>query len=257
MLRLRDLQAGFSQAIASEAADELLQLIAGDGFEPGARLGIYRNNVITRLTDTLSATYPVVSQLVDARFFDYAATSFVGQHLPASGCLNEYGADFPDFLAGFAPAADLKYLADVAKLEWAIHEALHAAALPPVPIAVLAAMRGDPAHFKLRIKPAAKFLASAFAVDRIWIAHQAESKWDALQVDGDRVWLQIDATEVLRIAHLAPSAWEFRARLAEGASLGSAIGHALAISTEFDPSSALAALFADEFVVGLVQGDSI
>jgi len=61
-----------------EAADELLQLIAGDGFDPAARLGIYRNNVITRLTDTLSATYPVVSQIVDARFFAYAATNAIG-----------------------------------------------------------------------------------------------------------------------------------------------------------------------------------
>lgn len=256
MLRLRDLQEGFCHGIAGEAADELLQLIAGDGFDPAARLCIYRNNVITRLTDTLAAAYPVVSRLVDARFFAYAAASFVGDHLPASGCLSEYGADFPDFLTGFAPAADLKYLPDVAKLEWAIHDVLHATALPPVPIAVLAAMRRDPASFKLRVKPAVKFLASAFAVDRIWIAHQAESKWDALQVDGDRVWLQIDATDVLRIAHLAPSAWEFRARLAEGASLGSAITHALEISTEFDTTSAVAALFADEFVVGVTQGDN-
>ncbi len=257
MLRLRDLQVEFCHSIANEAADELLQLIAGDGFDPAARLGIYRNNVTTRLTDTLSATYPVVSQLVDARFFAYAATTFVRQHLPVSGCLSDYGTEFPAFLAGFEPAADLKYLADVARLEWAIHEILNAAVLPAVPIAALAAMQGDPAHFKLRIKPTAKFLASAFAIDQIWIAHQGEGKWDGLQMDADRVWLQIEANEVLRIAHLTPSTWAFRARLAEGASLGAAIAQALAISTEFEPSSALAALFADQFVVGLTQGDCI
>lgn len=255
MLRLHDLQVDFCRSIAGEASDELLQLIAGDGFDPSARLGIYRNNVMTRLTNTLSATYPVVCQLVDPRFFAYAAEEFIREHLPASGRLSNYGAHFPDFLAGFAPAAGLKYLADVAKLEWAIHEIRHAAAFPPVPIAALAAMRGDPAQFRLRIKPAVRFLASLSPIDRIWIAHQSESRWDGLQVDGPSVWLRIESTEVLRITRLAPPIWEFQARLAEGESLGTAIAAALAISTEFDPTSALVALFAGELVIGLTPGD--
>jgi hypothetical protein len=252
---LHELQAGFCQSVVGEAPAELLQLIAGDGFDPAARLGIYRNNVMTRLTNTLNAAYPAVCELVDARFFAYAATEFVRQNLPESGCLSGYGADFPAFLAGFAPAADLHYLADVARLEWAIHEIRQSAVLPPVPIAALAAMRGDPAGFKVRIKPTVRFLASAFAIDRIWIAHQAESRRDGLQLDGAGVWLQVEATEVLRIVQLAPSVWEFRARLAEGASLGSAVSQAFAISAGFEATSALAALFADELVADLSQGD--
>ena len=257
VLRLRDLQIAFCGSISGGAPDELLHLIAGDGFDPAARLGIYRNNVVTRLTDTLSAAYPVVSQLVDPRFFDYAVREFLRQHLPMSGCLSDYGADFPAFLADFGPAAELKYLADVAKLEWAIQEIRHAAALAPVPIAALAVMSGDSAQFKLRINDAVKFTASPYAIDQIWIAHQAESRWDALQMQGGGVWLQIEGAEVLRITRLAPSTWEFRALLAKGASLGKAIARALAISTEFDPTSALAALFADGLVIGLSQGDEI
>jgi len=104
-----------------------------DGFDPAARLGIYRNNVVTRLTQSLSAAYPVVSQLVDPSFFAYAAGEFIGRHLPESGCLSNYGVTFPAFLAEFPPAAELKYLPDVANLEWAIHDIRCATASSPSP----------------------------------------------------------------------------------------------------------------------------
>ncbi len=255
MLTLRELQVGFRQSIAGEAAGTLLELIAGDGFDPADRLGFYRNNVITRLIDSLSATYPVVSQLVDPRFFSYAATEFIGRHLPAGGCLGEYGAEFPAFLAGFAPASELRYLADVAKLEWAIHEVRRAATSPPMPIAALTGMRGDPAQAKLRIKAAARFLSAPYAIDQIWIAHQPDRTWSGLAVSDVRVWLQVEGAAVLRITPLAPSTWAFRDQIARGASLGEAIASALAISPRFDPATALSALFAEELVTGLTQGD--
>ena len=255
VLTLHELQTAFCESMSGNAPDKLLHLIAGDGFDPIARLGIYRNNVVTRLTDTLSASYPVVSQLVDSRFFDFAAREFLHRHLPTSGCLSDYGSEFPAFLTAFEPVAELKYLGDVAKLEWAIQEIRHAAALVPVPIAALAAMSGDPAQFKIRINDAVKFAASPYAIDQIWIAHQAESRWDSLQIQEGGVWLQIEGAEVLRITRLAPSSWEFRALLAKGASLGKAITAALAISNHFDPSSAIAALFADELVIGLGKGE--
>ena len=35
------------------------------------------------------------------RFFGFAADRYIHDHLPAGPCLFEYGATFPDFLAGF------------------------------------------------------------------------------------------------------------------------------------------------------------
>jgi hypothetical protein len=45
---------------------------------------------------------------------------------PTSACLNDYGQQFAAFLAQFPQAAHLSYLADVARLEWAVNRALHA-----------------------------------------------------------------------------------------------------------------------------------
>lgn len=251
MLTLRELQTSFCQSVAGDSPNELLQLIAADGFDPAARLAIYRNNVVTRLTDTLAAVFPVVCELVDRHFFDYVANAFLIQRLPANGCLGDYGEDFPSFLAAFPPAAEPRYLADVARLEWAIHKVLHAAAAPPITIAALAALTGDPSLIKLRLVPVVKFIASQYPVDRIWIAHQREDTWADIRLNDSGACLQIDSLQRLTIINLSPSTWEFRARLAEGKTLGTAVAMAMAVASDFDPPSALAALFCDELVSGL------
>ena len=51
----------------------------------------------------------------------------------ASGGLNELGGHLADFLPAFAPARELPYLADVARLEWLVHKAHYAADHPRRP----------------------------------------------------------------------------------------------------------------------------
>jgi hypothetical protein len=126
-----------------------------------------------------------------------------------------------------------------------------AAAFPPIVIAALAEMKGDPSLFKLCLTPAVQFIASPYAVDQIWIAHQRDNSWEELQLGSTGVQLQISSVNGLSIVNLSPSTWEFRARLAEGACLGTAIAAAMAVSSDFDTPSALAALFRDELVTGL------
>ena len=46
--------------------------------------------------------------------------------------VNRYGGDFAVFLTGYAPARELVYLADVARLEWAIDQANIAADAPEI-----------------------------------------------------------------------------------------------------------------------------
>jgi hypothetical protein len=234
------------------APAELLQLIYGDGFDPSARLSIYRNNVVARLTDALSATYPVVCKLVDRRFFAYAADIFIQRNLPAGACLVEYGADFPSFLAEFPPAAKLKYLPDVARLEWNIHRVLRFVRHQGISIAALGEVRGDPARISLHITPSIRFVASPYAIDQIWMAHQGDETWVDLRLSHAGVHLQVSGGDGLRLVNLPPPSWEFRSRLADGETLGKACAMATAISSEFDPVLALTGLFNEGLVVGLM-----
>ncbi len=254
MFLLRDLQMGFCQSVRGITPVELLELIEEDGVAAAERLSIYRNNVMTRLTDTLGATYPVVCTLVGQGFFSYAAGTYILRNFPKEACLFGYGADFPVFLSDFAPAAKLGYLADVARLEWSVHCVLRAAQLPPIAIALLAGVEGDPAEVRLLIAPSTRFVASSYAIDEIWMAHQVGEISDVFRLRSAAVHLQVSVKDGLRMADLPQAVWEFRSRLADGRTLGESLEMATAISSDFDAGSALATLFNDGLVVGVTAG---
>jgi hypothetical protein len=256
MFLLRDVQLGFCHSIRGATPVELLELIEEDGVAPADRLSIYRNNVMTRLTDTLAAAYPVVRELVDARFFGYAADAYIQRRFPTEGCLYEYGSDFPSFLAEFPPAATVQYLADVARLEWTIHRVVSAAALLPIGIDALTAFTGDPTDIRLLIAPASGFVRSPYAIDEIWIAHQKGDLSHGWRLRGGAAHLQVTCKDGLCIKRLSPATWEFRHRLGDGQTLAESLVAAMAISSDFNAGAALAALFQEALVVGLTADAS-
>lgn len=244
MPTLHDLQSDFRRFLTGEAREQLLQVVDGIGFDAESRLSIYRNNTIATLTAALKATFPVVCRLVDGRFFDYAAHAFIQHNLPASPCLVEYGGDFPTFLAGFPPAADLDYLPDVARLEWAINRVLRAP-YPETPVSLtsLLAAQGDPAQIRLRIAACVAYVASPHPIHRIWQLNQPGVAPVDMVLDRPGAYLEIHGADRLQVAELPPVVWTFRSRIADGAALGAAAEGAIAIAPNFDLAPALAALF--------------
>lgn len=137
------------------------------------RSGLYRRSVRANRLAALAAVYPVVRRLVGADFFAACAEVFARAHPSRSGDLHGFGAELGSFLEGYTPATALAYLADVARLEWALHESYHAADAPPFDFASLAAVppqrHGD---VRLRLHPAVRLLRPAFPVVAIWEANQ-------------------------------------------------------------------------------------
>ena len=130
MTTLLDLQRAMRASLVDRDDGAIAALLA-DGVTAD-RLNIYRNTFVTGVTKALRLTYPAVHRLVGAEFFEGAAAIFIAQHPPQAAWLDEYGAEFADFVRDFEPAASLPYLADVARLEWAVSRALHAADEPPL-----------------------------------------------------------------------------------------------------------------------------
>lgn len=83
-------------------------------------LSVHRNTALGGLVNALRLTCPTVDALVGEAFFDQAALAFIEDAPPAGAWLTGYGAGFADFLGAYAFAADLPYLADVARLDAAI-----------------------------------------------------------------------------------------------------------------------------------------
>jgi len=121
---LRELQQQFLTSILDQQnqVDLLKKIVKANQLEPNESLGIYRNNNIFTLLKTLGNVFQVCEKLVGHEFFAAMAKQFI-QHAPSKSLsLNNYGEQFPGFIADFEPAASLIYLADVAKLEWIIHK---------------------------------------------------------------------------------------------------------------------------------------
>ena len=138
-----------------------------------ARSRLFRDNALANLAGALAATYPVVRRLVGEAFFGEAARRHALAVPSTSGDLNAYGAMFAAFLADYAPARSLEYLADVARLEWALHECDQAAEAPRLDTAALARIaNGSEGEVRLALHPAVRLVASAHPVLAIWEANQ-------------------------------------------------------------------------------------
>ena len=257
MPTLRELQAELRGALLDgrdgDPAGAIGAEILGDGLSPESRLALYRHHVLTTLTSVLADTYGVVTRLVGEGFFAYAADRFVRRHPPGGPCLFEYGAGFAEFLASFPPCRDLVYLPDVARLEWAIHAALHA---EDARATDLDGLREIPADLlggvTLRLDPSLTFLSSPWPIDRIWRANQPGADGDAVvdlgtggvcievrRLGDDVVWRTLPSPE-----------HAFRAALASARTLETAADAALAIDPDFDLGGGLAALLGEGLVVG-------
>lgn len=137
------------------------------------RFAIYRNNVTVSLTKTLGQRFPVTSRLVGEVFFNGMARAFMAKVLPSSPLIFAYGDDFPDFIAGFAPASTLPYLADTARLEAQWTRAYHAADAAPIALEALAAITPERlGATRLQPHPAAAVVRSDYSIGTIWQAHQ-------------------------------------------------------------------------------------
>ena len=133
-------QDDFAQLLRTpqDEAPHALQALRRLANQPG--FAVYRNTVLKGCIDALQANYPAVLRLVGEEWFRAVAALYAQAQPPRDARLLGYGADFPDFLRDFAPAADWPYLSGVARLDrcWTeAHMAADATALAPAAIASL------------------------------------------------------------------------------------------------------------------------
>lgn len=185
---LRETQTVFAASLLGRDAvrtHEGAGLIRSGKLSATQRLAIYRHNVLTNLCGVLEDIYPVVLKIVGEAFFRHAAQQFVCAHASHSGDLNRFGDEWPAFLGTYEHATDLPYLSDVARLEWAWHEAFHAGDALPFEFHRLAAVPPEE-HGLLRfaLHPTTQLLQSIFPILQIWqvnqldFSGQMEVTWD-------------------------------------------------------------------------------
>jgi len=250
MTTLHRLQQAFSAALLNEQANAAALPMLDSAARQ--RLTIYRNNIIVSLSEALAKTFPVVCRLVGRRYFDHAAEAFIRTAPPTEPRLSHYGAGFADFLARFCP--DLPYLAEVARLEWQINEAIHESWLPSIALAQasLGARSGD---IFLKLQPSIRIFDSTWPALEIWQANQPEiADPPALEIaPGEESLLVHRRHDQIVFTRIDTATASFVGLLCQSASLKDATVGALSLDPMFDLARALALLFSSELVIDQAQ----
>lgn len=250
----------FAAALLDPARPAPAGLTSWNGSDPAQRFAVYRNNVTVSLIDALADTFPVVQALVGVDFFRTMAREFARQSPPASPVLAWYGDEFPAFVAGFAPAAGVPYLADVARLEYARVLAFHAADAAPVAADSVAALLAEPATLPglaVRFVPACSLLRARWAIASLWAAHQTDDAADNLsRIDPATPENALVCRRGLTVEVRALAAGDaaFAAALMAGATLGEAVVRG-AGEPGFDLAGALGLLLAAEAIAGFTPAE--
>lgn len=222
---LARLQADFAAALAGGDAGEFVAHLAGDPATGLARLAVYRQAIVANRHGALLAAYPVVARIVGDAFFAEAALQYSGAVPHGDGDLNRHGAAFADFLAAYPHAAALPWLPDVARLEWASHEALLAADAPPFDFRSLAAVpEEDQVRLAFTLHPGVRLARSAWPVLAIWEANQPDRDGTPDReagADDVLVWREDNRA---RMALLSPGEAAIVAGIADGRPLGELTG---------------------------------
>jgi hypothetical protein len=210
-------------ALTDPAASTPARTRGREGRPDARRFAVYRNNVAVGLITSLETRYPVTRRLLGDNLFRAIARAFMAQHKPASPVLIHYGADFPAFVEAFAPARDIIYLGDVARLENAWVEAYHAAEAIPLGLADLAAIAperlGDSV---LGFHPSVRLLRLAHPAASIWAGHQGPGEPRAPEVWAPEDALVARPAADVAVRILPPGGYDFAAALMAGASLAEA-----------------------------------
>jgi hypothetical protein len=249
MLPLERLQTSMARSVLGFEPLVAARMLTAGKADPLARLRIYQNNTRSSLTAVLMAVFPVTVRLVDERFFRFVASEFIRRHPPVESRLARYGAGFPRFLKTIDTLSDMPIVAETARLEWTIAEALDAACLPPRTLAEYDSTNLGPSP-DILLQPSLRLIVSHWSILSVWTAHQQEAvvnQHSAWTRRPQRVALWRTGDSV-RLVLLDRANFAFRHSLKHGLGLEHATGRALALDPAFDLVSALVRLFNDGLV---------
>lgn len=163
---LQALQTGQPLALPIGAA-----ALPGRQADAVAGLRAYRANAQAIAQRALVAAYPVLAQLLGEEAMAALARDLWQAHPPVRGDLAWFGAELPAWLPGVDELADMPWLSDVARLEWAVHTAHGAADAAQAPnLQLLSEVDLD--RLQVGFAPGSAAIVSHWPVLTLWQAHQ-------------------------------------------------------------------------------------
>lgn len=241
---LAELQRRFARALRDPglAAPQSLRGRTENG--RSRRFDVYRNNMTVSLIDALESTFPAVYKLVGGEYFAAAARAYISEHPPRSPVLLLYGESFGEFLDRFPSASGVPYLGDVARLEWARINALHAADVEPARIDVLSRLSEESLESAaLTPHPSLGLVASRWPVVSLWQASIDPNGEVEVDMRNPEQALVVRPALRVEVRRLPPGGAVFVNAMLSGCRLGEAARQAAGSFENFDLAMLLRLVF--------------
>jgi hypothetical protein len=188
----------------------------------------YRNNAQALATRSLQASFPTLARWLGEDNTAGLAWAAWRATPPRRGDLAQWGHDLAAFLSAEPGLQDEAWLPDLARLEWALHQAQTARDPVPDLDSLQRLRRDDPEHLSLVLAPGLAWVESRWPIAsllHLWQADPIDAQavqacWDRAEAETAQVWRR-----GLRPLHRAALAGEtdFLRALLAGASLGQAL----------------------------------
>jgi hypothetical protein len=143
--------------------------LSGDKPDPGNGMKVYRSNLIFGMLQALKDTYPFCLALLGENNFNFLGREYIYGHPSTHPDLTQYGESLGGFLSGRPEINPWPFIADVAKLEWALDRAFYA---PGEAGLSLADIHDSGAAF--RLKSSVTLLESRYRLFSPWEIFTAE-----------------------------------------------------------------------------------
>ena len=244
MPSLREVQRGFARTLLAVDDGVASLVVTGRGAAED-RLRIHRDTFVAVASRALRLNYPAVERLVGAAFFGSVAREYALAQPPAMAWLDAYGEGFAAFLGGLRSAAGVPYLADVARVEWAVSTALHAPDAAALDASALVSLAPEAqADLRFVAHPAVSLLRTETNADAIWRAVLERDDATLVAIDpgaGPR-WLLVERTpdQSAAVVALSEGEWRLTSDLVQGVTLARALA-ATVVMPDVDPARILAA----------------
>jgi hypothetical protein len=225
----------------------------------------YRANAQAIAVRALEAAYPVLARLVGPETTAALARDLWRQHPPERGDLAWFGAQLADWLATVPELADVPYLPDIARLEWAVHCAHTMADPPDAPHDLQLLAQEDPNEIVVRFVAGSAVVPSAWPIVTLWQAHQVLPD-ETPDLDAARAALAAGEREAawawrrghrVEVAGLTPAEQAFNTELLAGQPLGLALESAATHHADFSFEPWLLRALRDGWLAGLERSNSI
>ena len=141
----------------------------------------YRANASASAERALASAYPTVQAMLGEDSFARLARAAWRQSPPQRGDLAEWSGSLPQLLADNEDLREWPYLADAARLDWAVHRAGFAADAPAEHDTLHLLASREPEAVRLVLCPSLALLRSAYPIATIWAAHHAGADFSAVR----------------------------------------------------------------------------